>query len=46
MYKLKKAVVLSQHVLHDCADEKPSARDEWYKIVVAELGTLSKLISW
>ena len=37
---------LSHHVLNDCKDEKLSARDEWYKIAVAELGKLSRLISW
>ena len=42
--KLKKAIVLSHHVLHDCTDEKLNARDECEKVVVAGLGKLSKLI--
>ena len=29
-----------------CTDEKLSARDEWYKVEVAELGKLSRLIKW
>ena len=43
-YKLKKTIVLSHHVLHDCTDENLGARDESYKILVAELGKLSRLI--
>ena len=44
-YKFKKTIVLSHHVLHDYTDEKLHARDERYKILVAELGKLSRLIS-
>ena len=44
-YKLKKTIVLSHNVLHDCMDEKIWAKDEWYKILLAELGKLSRLIS-
>ena len=44
-YKLKKTIVLSHHVLHDSTDEKLCARDEWHKILIAELGKLSRLIS-
>ena len=44
-YKLKKTIVLSHHVLHDCTDEKLRTRDEWYKILVVELGKLRRLIS-
>ena len=39
------AIVLSYYVLHDCTDEKLSARVESYKEEVAELGKLSRLIS-
>ena len=46
-YKLKKkTIVLSHHVLYGCTDEKLRARDELYKILVAELAKLSRLISW
>ena len=46
VYKLKKTIVLSHHVFHDYTDEKLRASDEWYKILVAELGKLSRLVSW
>ena len=45
-YKLKKGIVLSHYGLHDRTDDKRSARDEWCKIAVPELGKLSKLFSW
>ena len=43
--KFKKVIVLSYHVLRDCMDEKPSARDKCYRIVVSELGKLNRVIS-
>ena len=43
-FKLKKDIILLHHELHDRTDEKLSARDGWYKIMVIELGKLSNLI--